>query len=118
MRLLVLILMRFEGEDRSLNSVQEIASDPKMLAAAAEKLCEMGGIPARLGNQLKSPVRQRTGGNAEQGRGRRAVHCGQAPVIPGQRVGGQSRWHAARFDPAVLLKPGTTLFLQIPPRPA
>ena len=51
--LLVLVLMRFEGEDRSLNSVQEIASDPEMLAAAADKLREMGGIPARLGNQLK-----------------------------------------------------------------
>ena len=52
--ILVLVLMRFEGEDRSLNSVQEIASDPKMLFAAADKLREMGGIPARLGNQLKA----------------------------------------------------------------
>jgi type IV secretion system protein VirD4 len=46
--LLVLVLMRLEGEERSLNSVQEIASDPKMLAAAADKLREMGGLPGRF----------------------------------------------------------------------
>jgi type IV secretion system protein VirD4 len=52
--LLVLVLLRFEGEERSLNAVQEIASDPELLAAAAEKLRDIGGIPARLGNQLKA----------------------------------------------------------------
>lgn len=52
--LLVLVLLRFEGEERSLNSVQEIASDEKLLAAAAAKLREIGGIPARLGNQLSA----------------------------------------------------------------
>lgn len=50
--LLVLVLLRFEGEERSLNTVQEIASDEKLLAASADKLREIGGIPARLGNQL------------------------------------------------------------------
>jgi type IV secretion system protein VirD4 len=52
--LLVLVFMRFEGRDRSLNMVQDIASDPKMLASAAARLKEMGGIPARLGNQLQA----------------------------------------------------------------
>lgn len=50
--ILVLVLLRFYGEERSLNTVQEIASDEKLLAAAADKLCEIGGIPARLGSQL------------------------------------------------------------------
>jgi len=50
--LLVLVLMRFEGEERSLSSVQEIASDPKLIFAAAEALRDIGGIPERLGNQL------------------------------------------------------------------
>jgi type IV secretion system protein VirD4 len=50
--LIVLVLLRFEGEERSLNTVQEIASDEKLLAAAADKLREIGGIPARLGSQL------------------------------------------------------------------
>ena len=51
---LVLVLLMFKEEDRSLNSVQEIVSDPEMLRAAANKLQEIGGIPARLGNQLKT----------------------------------------------------------------
>jgi type IV secretion system protein VirD4 len=50
--ILVLVLLRFVGEERSLNTVQEIASDEKLLASAADKLREIGGIPARLGNQL------------------------------------------------------------------
>jgi type IV secretion system protein VirD4 len=50
--LIVLVLLRFEGEERSLNTVQELASDEKLLAAAADKLRELGGIPGRLGNQL------------------------------------------------------------------
>ncbi len=51
---LVLVLLMFKDEDRSLNSVQEIVSDPEMLRAAANKLQELGGIPGRLGNQLKT----------------------------------------------------------------
>ena len=51
---LVLVLLRFKGEDRNLNSVQEIVSDPEMLKAAVKMLQEIGGIPARLGNQLKT----------------------------------------------------------------
>ena len=35
---LVLVLLRFEGEERSLNTLQEIVSDPELLAAAADKL--------------------------------------------------------------------------------
>jgi len=50
--LLVLVLMRFDPKERNLNSVQDIASDPKLLSAAADILRGMGGIPARLGNQI------------------------------------------------------------------
>jgi type IV secretion system protein VirD4 len=56
--LICLVLLRFEGEERSLNTVQEIASDEKLLAAAAAKLREIGGIPARLGSQLEGMFAQ------------------------------------------------------------
>lgn len=49
---LVFVLLRFKGEERSLNTVQEIASDEQLLRAAADKLKEIGGIPARMGSQL------------------------------------------------------------------
>src|SRR5262249_47568105 len=52
--ILVFVLLTFKGEERSLNSVQEIASDEKLLASAADMLREIGGIPARLGSQLSA----------------------------------------------------------------
>ncbi len=51
---LVFVLLEFDVKDRNLSSVQEIASDPKMLFAVADKLHELGGISARMGNQLKA----------------------------------------------------------------
>lgn len=50
--LLVLVLLRFDDDERNLSSVQEMASDPKLLSAAADMLRALGGIPARLGNQI------------------------------------------------------------------
>ena len=51
---LVLVLLLFKDEDRTLNSVQEIVSDPELLRGAADKLQELSGIPARLGSQIKT----------------------------------------------------------------
>jgi type IV secretion system protein VirD4 len=112
--LLVLVLMRFEGEDRSLNSVQEIASDPQMLAASADKLCEMGGIPARLGNQLKGLFDQaQTGMLSREGAGVLSTVARHLAFLDSDLVA-RSVAHST-FDSGVLRKPGTTLFLQIPP---
>ena len=112
--ILVLVLMRFEGEDRSLNSVQEIASDPKMLAAAADKLREMGGIPARLGNQLKVLFdKEQAGALSKEGAGVLSTVARHLAFLDSELVARSVA--RSTFDPAVLLKPGTTLFLQIPP---
>ena len=112
--LLVLVLMRFEGEDRSLNSVQEIASDPKMLAAAADKLREMGGIPARLGNQLKALFdKEQAGTLSKEGAGVLSTVARHLAFLDSELVARSVA--RSTFNPAVLLKPGTTLFLQIPP---
>ena len=56
--ILVLVLLRFHGPERSLNSVQEIASNEQLLAGAADKLKEIGGLPGRLGNQLAALFNQ------------------------------------------------------------
>jgi type IV secretion system protein VirD4 len=112
--LLVLILMRFEGEDRSLNSVQEIASDPKILAAAADKLREMGGIPARLGNQIMGLFdKEQAGVLSKEGSGVLSTVARHLAFLDSPMVARSVA--RSTFDPAVLLKPGTTLFLQIPP---
>jgi len=112
--LLVLVLMRFEGEDRSLNSIQEIASDPKTLAAAADKLREMGGIPARLGNQIKALFdKEQAGTLSKEGAGVLSTVARHLAFLDSDLVARSVA--CSTFDPAVLLKPGTTLFLQIPP---
>ena len=112
--LLVLVLMRFEGEDRSLNSVQEIASDPNLLAAAADKLREMGGIPARLGNQLKALFdKEQAGTLSKEGAGVLSTVARHLAFLDSALVARSVA--RSTFNPAVLLKPGTTLFLQIPP---
>src|SRR5208282_3429310 len=112
--LLVLVLVRFDGEDRSLNSVQEIASDPKMLAAAADKLRQMGGIPGRLGNQLKGLFdKEQAGALSKEGAGVLSTVARHLAFLDSELVARSVA--GSTFDPAVLLKPGTTLFLQIPP---
>jgi type IV secretion system protein VirD4 len=112
--ILVLVLMRFEGEDRSLNSVQEIASDPKMLASAADKLREMEGIPARLSNQLKTLFDgEQAGILSKEGAGVLSTVARHLAFLDSELVARSVA--RSTFGPAALLKPGTTLFLQIPP---
>ncbi|HEV3436522.1 MAG TPA: type IV secretory system conjugative DNA transfer family protein [Gemmata sp.] len=111
---LILVLMRFEGEDRSLNSVQEIASDPKMLAAAADKLREMHSIPARLGNQLMTLFDPEQDGTlSKEGAGVLSTVARHLSFLDSELVARSVA--SSTFDPALLLKPGTTLFLTIPP---
>ena len=112
--ILVLILMRFEGKERSLNSVQEIASAPPLVASAAEKLREMGGIPARMGNQLMTLFdNERAGTLSKEGAGVLSTVARHLSFLDSELVA-NSVSHST-FDATCLLKPGTTLFLQIPP---
>jgi type IV secretion system protein VirD4 len=112
--LLVLILMRFKGEDRSLSSVQEIASDPRTLASAADKLREMGGLPRRLGNQIMALFgSEEEGILSKEGHSVLSSAARHLAFLDSPMVARSVA--RSTFDPAVLLKPGTTLFLQIPP---
>ncbi len=112
--LLVLMLLRFKGEERNLNAVQEIASDPELVATAADKLREIGGIPARLGNQLK--ILFGNGAAVEFSKEGAAVMSTVARHLAFLDSDLVARSVASStFDPADLLKPGTTLYLQIPP---
>lgn len=111
---LVLVLLAFEDEDRNLNSVQEITSDPDMLKGAAHKLRELGGIPARLGNQLKTLFDKETAGLTKEGAGVLSTVTRHLSFLDSDLVARSVA--ASTFGPAELLrKPGVTLFLQIPP---
>jgi len=112
--LLVLVLMRFKDKDRNLNSVQEIASDPEMLAAAANTLRGIGGIATRLGNQIKVLFdREQDGTLSKEGAGVMSTVARHLAFLDSELVGRSVA--TTSWDPMSLLKPGTTLFLQIPP---
>lgn len=110
---LVLVLMRFKGEDRNLNSVQEIVSDPEMLKAAVKMLQEIGGIPARLGNQLKTLFEKDGAGLTKEGAGVLSTVTRHLSFLDSDLVA--EAVASSTFRPADLKKPGLTLFLQIPP---
>jgi type IV secretion system protein VirD4 len=110
---LVLVLLRFKGEDRNLSSVQEIVSDPEMLRAAVTMLQKLGGIPARLGNQVKALFDKDGEGLTKEGAGVLSTTTRHLSFLDSELVA--KAVEASTFDPAELRKPGITLFLQIPP---
>ncbi len=85
---LVLVLLRFKGEDRNLSSVQEIVSDPDMLKAASRMLQEIGGVPGRLGAQMKSHFDKETSAFTKEGASVFELRDAP-PVLPGFGPGGQ-----------------------------
>jgi type IV secretion system protein VirD4 len=109
---LVLILLKFT-EDRDLSSVQEIVSDPDLLKAAATKLQQLGGIPARLGNQIKTFFEKDGSGLTKEGAGVLSTATRHLSFLDSELV--EKSVATSTFDPSELRKPGTTLFLQIPP---
>lgn len=110
---LVLVLLRFKGKERSLNSVQDIASDLDLLKGAVAKLREMGGIPARLGNQLKTLFDNETKGLTKEGAGVLSTVTRHLSFLDSEPVARAVA--TSTFDPAELRQPGTSLFVQIPP---
>jgi type IV secretion system protein VirD4 len=110
--LIVLVLLRFNGVERSLNTVQEIASDADMVRAAAEKLREIGGIPGRLGNQMKT-LFEKDGGLTKEGAGVLSTVSRHLSFLDSALVAKSLATSTFRVEQ--LLKQGTTLYLQIEP---
>jgi type IV secretion system protein VirD4 len=66
--ILVFVLVRLMDDERNLNSVAELASDPDSILEVSVRLKELGGIYERFGNKLRrwfdgdgSPTREGTG---------------------------------------------------------
>jgi type IV secretion system protein VirD4 len=123
--LLVFLLLRAKGDERSLSSVQDIASDPMMLLAVADRLENIGGIPARLGSQLRAlfePARrvvqdgeekQDSGPLTKEGSGVLSTVTRHLAFLDSDMV--KKSVAKSNFDVRCLLRPGVTLYLQIPP---
>jgi type IV secretion system protein VirD4 len=110
--ILVLVLRRFTGADRSLNSVQDIASDPGVLATAANELHQMGGITARLGLQVKT-LFGKEGMLTEEGNSVMSTVNRHLSFLDSELVA--TSVASSTFDVRDVMKPGTTLYLNIPP---
>lgn len=111
--LIVLVLIEFKEGMRNLNSVQEIASDPDLLRAASYKLRELGGIPARLGSQLKTLFEKETGQLTKEGAGVGSTVSRHLAFLDSELVA--KAVATSTFDPAEMRKPGITVFMQIGP---
>lgn len=110
--LLVFVLLRLWDSERNLNSLQEIASDPELAFAAAEKLQEMDGIPGRVGRQLKS-LFEKPGVLSKEGSGVFSTVARHLSFLDSDMVARSVE--SSTFDVRCLLEPGVTLYLQIPP---
>lgn len=110
--LLVFVLKRFSGSERSLCSVQDIASDPKLVVATADKLQKMGGLSARLGSQLRG-LFEETGVLTREGSGVMSTVTRHLSFLDSEMVARSVE--SSTFDVRSLLKPGITLYMQIPP---
>jgi len=110
---LVVVLLKFKYEDRTLSSVQEIVSAADMLKASAKMLQELGGIPARLGNQLKTLFDKEGSEFTKEGASVLSCVTRHLSFLDSDLVAKSVA--TSTFDPADLRKSGITLFLQIPP---
>jgi|GEM_PF-2332723 len=110
--ILVFVLCRLSGSERSLSSLQDIASDPRLVEVVADKLQEMGGIPARMGSQLKS-LFEKPGVLSREGSGVFSTVARHLSFLDSELVA--ASLERSTFDVDSLRKPGVSLYLQIPP---
>jgi type IV secretion system protein VirD4 len=109
--LLVFVLHRFVGPERSLNSVQDIASDPSMVSVVADKLKEMGGLAARFSGQLQT-LFDNPGQLNREGASVLGVVGRHLMFLDSQMVA--NAVSKSTFQVLELLNPGNAFFLQIP----
>lgn len=110
--ILVYVLLKCTGRERSLITVAEIAASPPLIAGVGEKLVAMGGLPGRLGSQLMGMF-DKDRQPSKEGMGVFSTMARHLSFLDSELVA-PAVSHTT-FDPYALLKPGMTLYLQIPP---
>jgi type IV secretion system protein VirD4 len=106
---LVLVLLTFNDDERNLSSVQEIVSDADMVKSALKKLEEIGGIPGRLGAQLKTLFD--ASGLTKEGAGVLSTVTRHLSWLDSALAA--KAVATSTFDPSALRQRGTTLYIQI-----
>lgn len=104
--LIAIVALQFKPENRNLSTVRDISADSELLDAAAGKLKELGGIPARLGSQI-------TGLQEKEKAGVMSTVARHLAFLDSELV--TPSISRSTFKPSELMEPGITLFIQIPP---
>jgi type IV secretion system protein VirD4 len=105
--MLTAALSFMKGELRTFGTVREMMTDPEIYAGTIAKLQEMGGIPARLANQLvKLSESAKTLADVTSTANSHASFADSEPV---SRV-----LETSTFSADVLLKPGSTIYFVLP----
>jgi type IV secretion system protein VirD4 len=105
--MIVFTLMFMEEEDRNLSTVRDLICDPAKFEAAISILCDAGGIPARLGNQLK-----RQAATEKEAAGVISTASTHTAFLDSKLVG--ETLSKSTFSLDVFLKPNTTVYLILP----
>ncbi len=109
--LIVLVLLTFNDDERNLCSVQDIACDPEMVKIASKELQKLGGIPARLGNQLKA-LFDKEGGVSKEGAGILSSVSRALSWLDSELIDKAVRKSTFSVSD---LRPGTVVLLQVDP---
>ena len=111
--ILVYVLLRCRGQERSLITVAEVAASPSLIAGVGDQLVAMGGLPARLGQQLLG-LFDKDRQPSKEGMGVFSTMARHLSFLDSELVA--KAFSHPSFDPYALLKPpGMTLYLQVPP---
>ena len=105
--IILFTLIFMKEESRNLCCVRDTICNPVLYAAALTVLCNAGGIPARLGNQLK---RQAT--SEKEAAGVLSSASTHTAFLDSKLVG--ETVSKSTFSPEVFLKPGTTVYFILP----
>ena len=108
----VFVLLRLKGKERSINSVMDIASDQAMLAGIADILQKMGGIPGRMGSQIKL-LFDKSGTLTKEGSGVLSTVFRHLSFLDSEMVA--KSLEESTFDVREAMEAGIPTFLQIPP---
>ncbi len=105
--MLTATLSFMKGELRTLGTVREMMTDPEIYQGTIAKLQEMGGIPARLANQLsKLSESAKTLADVTSTANTHAAFLDSEPV---SRI-----LESSTFSAEVLLQPGSTIYFVLP----
>jgi type IV secretion system protein VirD4 len=100
-------LLLVGGDDRNLSTVREFLTDPGLLKVVIAELQKLGGIPARLGNQV-----ERQSMSEKEFAGVVSTANTHSNFLDSELVAAMI--NRSTFSADVLLRPGTTIYFILP----